>query len=85
MSSDTHPNSPPDYTPRGAVAGPDVMRAASDLADAFGTVVVRVGDLIEGARAPGQPLDILTRLTRKAPLGCLLAAFVLGVVTTRRR
>jgi hypothetical protein len=60
-------------------------RPAHDLAEAFVTLVDRASDLIENAKAPGKPLDRLTVLTRKAPLTCLAVAFLVGVVTTRRR
>jgi hypothetical protein len=33
---------------------------------------------IEAGRKPGRPLSILSNVTRKAPLGSLLAAFLLG-------
>jgi hypothetical protein len=56
-----------------------------DLADAFVALVDRANDLIENAKAPGKPLDRLAILTRRAPLTCLAAAFLVGIVTTRRR
>lgn len=59
--------------------------AARDIAEAFGAIVDRVSDLIEDAKAPGKPLDTVAKLTRKAPLTCLGVAFLLGIVTTRRR
>jgi hypothetical protein len=43
-----------------------------------------VGAAIKQSRKPGMPLDILANATREAPLGALLAAFLLGVIVARR-
>jgi hypothetical protein len=45
----------------------------------------RVADAIEAGQRPGMPLDILAKIARAAPLGSLLAAFLLGVAVARRR
>ena len=45
----------------------------------------RVTDAIENGRKPGMPLSILANIAREAPLGSLLAAFLLGVAFARRR
>lgn len=37
------------------------------------------------ARQPGMPLSILSNVVREAPLGSVLAAFLLGVAVARRR
>ena len=44
-----------------------------------------VGVVYEQARKPGMPLSILSNMAREAPLGSLLAAFLLGVAVARRR
>ena len=44
-----------------------------------------VGAVYHRARAPGMPLSILSNVAREAPLGSLLAAFLLGVAFARRR
>jgi hypothetical protein len=49
------------------------------------SVATYVGDAIERGRKPGMPLSILSNVTREAPLGSLLIAFLLGVAVTRRR
>lgn len=48
------------------------------------TAVKGIGDAIKESRRPGMPLDILANATREAPLGALLAAFLLGVIVARR-
>jgi hypothetical protein len=45
----------------------------------------RVSGAIEAGRKPGRPLSILSNVTREAPLGSLLVAFLLGVAVARRR
>ncbi len=47
--------------------------------------VKSLNDLVEGAKKPGMPLSILSNIAREAPLGSLLAAFVLGIAIGRRR
>lgn len=49
------------------------------------SVATYLGDAIERGRKPGMPLSILSNVTREAPLGSLLIAFLLGVAVTRRR
>ena len=44
-----------------------------------------VNEAIEAGRAPGMPLDILSRMVREAPLPALAVAFMLGVVFARKR
>ena len=44
-----------------------------------------VSDAIESGRKPGMPLSILANIAREAPLGSLLAAFLLGIAVARRR
>jgi hypothetical protein len=44
-----------------------------------------VGDAIETGRKPGMPLSVLSNVTREAPLGALMIAFLLGVIVARRR
>jgi hypothetical protein len=40
---------------------------------------------IDEGRKPGRPLDVLTKITREAPLGALLIAFLAGAMLARRR
>jgi hypothetical protein len=48
------------------------------------TAAKGIGNAIKESRRPGMPLDILANATREAPLGALLAAFLLGVIVARR-
>ena len=72
----------------------DAREAASDqpvdlfvdvAALAFRSASQRVNDAIEAIREPGMPLDMLSRWTRRAPLQALAAAFLIGVMSARRR
>lgn len=40
---------------------------------------------IHAAKQPGMPLGILSNVVREAPLGSVLAAFLLGMAVARRR
>jgi hypothetical protein len=55
------------------------------VAQAFRSASQRVNEAIEAVREPGMPLDTLSRWTRQAPLQALAAAFLVGVLFTRRR
>ena len=48
------------------------------------TAAKGIGNAIRESRRPGMPLDILANAAREAPLGALLAAFLLGVIVARR-
>jgi hypothetical protein len=58
--------------------GPSVSEAVSRAIHA-------IQDTIHTAKQPGMPLSILSNIAREAPLGSLLAAFVLGIAIGRRR
>ena len=64
-----------------AIAG----QVRSEIAAALGDAVDRVTAALEDARRPGKPLDRVARLTREAPLGALVVAFLAGVAFARRR
>jgi hypothetical protein len=53
----------------------DFFRAASQKVDAA----------VGAAREPGKPLDRISGWTRQMPLQALAVAFLLGVMTVRRR
>jgi hypothetical protein len=57
----------------------------SALSESLKDVLGVVSCAIDAARKPGMPLGILSSITREAPLGSLMVAFVLGVVVARRR
>jgi hypothetical protein len=42
-------------------------------------------EAIDEGRKPGKPLDLLSRITREAPLSALLVAFLIGRALARRR
>lgn len=58
---------------------------AADVSEAVIGTAHRVGDAIDAAKKPGMPLSILSNIAREAPLGSLLAAFLLGIAFARRR
>ncbi len=64
---------------------PEPKSAIADVADAVKGTAHRIGDAIDAGRKPGMPLSILSNIVREAPLGSLLAAFLLGAVFARRR
>jgi hypothetical protein len=67
---------------------PSITDQLSDLkasvAEGVKAAASTIGDAIEDGKKPGKPLDILTKLTREAPLGMLLAAFLIGRALARR-
>jgi len=65
--------------------GEPIRSVADQAAEAFRSASRRVNEAIEAVREPGMPLDTLSRLTRQAPLQALAAAFLVGVILTRRR
>jgi hypothetical protein len=54
-------------------------------ADLFRLASQKVNEAIDAVQEPGMPLDTLSRWTRQAPLQALAAAFLVGVMTARRR
>ncbi len=64
---------------------PEPKSGISEISEAVNGVVNRVSSAIEAGRKPGMPLSILSNITREAPLGSLLVAFLLGVALARRR
>jgi hypothetical protein len=57
----------------------------SEVSDVIKGATSRVSGAIDTGRKPGMPLSILSNIAREAPLGSLLAAFLLGVAFARRR
>jgi hypothetical protein len=64
---------------------PAPKSAFAEISDALNEAITRVSGAIEAGRKPGRPLSILSNVTREAPLGSLLVAFLLGVAVARRR
>ena len=54
-------------------------------AEAFRSASQTVNEVIEAVSEPGMPLDSISRWTRQAPLQALAVAFLVGVMTVRRR
>ena len=64
---------------------PEPKSAFSEISEAIREAVDRIIGAIEAGRKPGRPLSILSNVTREAPLGSLLVAFLLGIAGARRR
>jgi hypothetical protein len=64
---------------------PKPIKPLDQVAQAFRSTGQRVNETIEALREPGMPLEKLARLTRQAPVQALAAAFLIGVLFTRRR
>jgi hypothetical protein len=65
--------------------GAPIKSFADQVTDVFQSASERVNETIEAIQAPGMPLDKLTRWARQSPLQALAAAFLTGVILTRRR
>ena len=65
--------------------GEPIRSVADQAGQAFRSASQRVNEAIEAVQQPGMPLDNLSRWTRQAPLQALAAAFLIGVLFTRRR
>jgi hypothetical protein len=63
----------------------DQKSTVTEVSDAVKGTVNRISGAIEAGRKPGMPLSILSNIAREAPLGSLLAAFLLGIAVARRR
>ena len=58
---------------------------ADTVSNAVRGAAHRVADAYETGKKPGMPLSVLSNIAREAPLGSLLAAFLLGMAVARRR
>jgi hypothetical protein len=72
---DPHPHAP----------GEPIKSLADQAAEFFRSAGQRVNEVIEQIQEPGMPTETLSRWTRQAPLQALAAAFLVGVIVTRRR
>ena len=59
--------------------------ALNQAIDFFLAASQKVNEAAEAVREPGMPLDRISRWTRQMPLQALAVAFLLGVMTVRRR
>ena len=64
---------------------PEPKSTIAEVSEAVKGTVDRVSGVIKAGRKPGMPLSVLSNITREAPLGALLIAFLLGVAVARRR
>jgi hypothetical protein len=76
---------PPPFVYDGLDPVPEGKSLLAEISEVVQSAVSYLGDVIEAGRKPGMPLSILSNVTREAPLGSLLAAFLLGVAVARRR
>jgi hypothetical protein len=81
--SDERPEVPFVYEGLDPVA--EQKSTVAEVSDAVKGTVHRISGAIEAGRKPGMPLSILSNIAREAPLGSLLAAFLLGIAVARRR
>jgi hypothetical protein len=64
---------------------PPAKSAADQAVELFRSASQKVNEAIEAVQEPGMPLDAISRWARQAPLQALAAAFLIGVMTARRR
>jgi hypothetical protein len=83
MVSEERPEVPFVYEGLDPVA--EQKSTVTEVSDAVKGTVNRISGAIEAGRKPGMPLSILSNIAREAPLGSLLAAFLLGIAVARRR
>ena len=73
------------YAYEGLDPVPEPKSTIAEVSEAVKGTVNRVSGAIEAGRKPGMPLSILSNVTREAPLGSLMIAFLLGIAVARRR
>ena len=78
-------NDNPPFVYEGLDPVPEPKSTIADVSDAVKGTAHRIGNAIDAGRKPGMPLSILSNITREAPLGSLLVAFLLGIAVARRR
>lgn len=76
---------PPPYVYEGLDPDPKRKPLVSEVSDVMTSVAAWCSGAIESGRRPGMPLSVLSNVAREAPLGSLLAAFLLGIAVGRRR
>jgi hypothetical protein len=59
--------------------------ALDQASDFFRAASQKIDSAVESVREPGMPLDKISQWTRQMPLQALAVAFLLGVMTVRRR
>lgn len=81
----TMSNETPPFVYEGLDPAPEPKSTMADVSEAVKGTAHRIGDAIDAGKKPGMPLSILSNIAREAPLGSLLAAFLLGIAVARRR
>ena len=76
---------PPPFVYEGLDPVREQKSVFAEVSEVVQSAVTYFSDAIERGRKPGMPLSILSNVTREAPLGSLLIAFLLGVAVARRR
>jgi hypothetical protein len=69
----------------GTGANASTKSAIDQAGELFNAASQRVNEAIAAGLEPGMPLDRVVRLTRQMPLQALGVAFLLGVMSVRRR
>lgn len=62
-----------------------LSEVATTVSDGVKAAASSVREAIDEGKKPGNVLDTLSKMTRDAPLGMLLAAFLVGRYVARRR
>ncbi|GLH76683.1 hypothetical protein SSBR45G_15910 [Bradyrhizobium sp. SSBR45G] len=75
----------PPFIYDGLYPAEDKRSAIRSFAGLVSGAVKQVSHAVEAGRKPGMPLDVLSDITRVAPLSSLMVAFVLGAAVARRR
>jgi hypothetical protein len=75
----------PPFIYEGLDPAPEPKSTITEVSEAVRGTANRISGAIDAGRKPGMPLSILSNITREAPLGSLLVAFLLGVAIARRR
>jgi hypothetical protein len=81
MSDD---NPPPPYVYGGLDPVAEPKSTVTEVSEAVKETAHRIGNVIDAGRQPGMPLSILSNVVREAPLGSVIAAFLLGILVARR-
>jgi hypothetical protein len=76
---------PPAYLYDGLDPALGQKSISTEILEAANGAAHRIIDAIDASKKPGMPLSVLSNIAREAPLGSLLAAFLLGVAVARRR
>jgi hypothetical protein len=65
--------------------GEQAIDVAKRVTEGVKAATSSMSEAISEGKKPGRPLDTLAKMTREAPLGMLLAAFLVGRALASRR